>query len=91
MSDPKHETIAMLFPMNLEYPKEEFLIIKNNLEFIRSLGIEIDEFGDSSFVIKSHPTWFKEGLEELFVIIFSKTFLFINIKKNKTIIKVKHA
>ncbi|MBO6195131.1 MAG: DNA mismatch repair endonuclease MutL [Bacilli bacterium] len=67
MASPKQETITMLFPMNLEYPKDEFLIIKNNLDFIRSLGIEIDEFGDSSFVIKSHPTWFKEGLEELFV------------------------
>ena len=67
MSDPKHETISMLFPMNLEYPKEEFLIIKNNLEFIRSLGIEIEEFGDSSYIVKSHPTWFKEGLEEIFV------------------------
>ncbi len=67
MADPKHETISMLFPMNLEYPKEEFLIIKNNLEFIRSLGIEIEEFGDSSYIVKSHPTWFKEGLEELFV------------------------
>ena len=67
MADPKHETISMLFPMNLEYPKEEFLIIKNNLEFIRSLGIEIEEFGDSSYIIKSHPTWFKEGLEEIFV------------------------
>ena len=67
MSDPKHETISMLFPMNLEYPKDEFLIIKNNLEFIRSLGIEIEEFGESSFVIKAHPTWFKEGLEEIFI------------------------
>ena len=67
MASPKQETITMLFPMNLEYPKDEFLIIKNNLDFIRSLGIEIDEFGDSSFVIKSHPTWFKEGLEEIFV------------------------
>lgn len=67
MADPKHETIAMLFPMNLEYPKDEFLIIKNHLDFIRSLGIEIEEFGDSSYVIKSHPTWFKEGLEEVFV------------------------
>ena len=67
MADPKHETISMLFPMNLEYPKDEFLIIKNNLEFIRSLGIEIEEFGDSSYVIKSHPTWFKEGLEEIFI------------------------
>ena len=67
MADPKHETITMLFPINLEYPKEEFLIIKNHLDFIRSLGIEIEEFGDSSYVIKSHPTWFKEGLEELFI------------------------
>ena len=67
MADPKHETISMLFPMNLEYPKDEFLIIKQHLDFIRSLGIEIEEFGDSSYVVKSHPTWFKEGLEELFV------------------------
>ena len=67
MSDPKHETISMLFPMNLEYPKDEFIIIKNNIEFIRSLGIDIEEFGDSSFIIRSHPTWFKEGLEEIFV------------------------
>ena len=67
LANPKQETITMLFPMNLEYPKDEFLIIKNNIEFIRSLGIEIDEFGDSSFVIKSHPTRFKEGLEEIFV------------------------
>ena len=67
MSNPKHETITMLFPLNLEYPKDEFMIIKNNLDFIRSLGIEIEEFGESSFVIKSHPTWFKEGLEEIFI------------------------
>ena len=67
MSDPKHETISMLFPMNLEYPKDEFIIIKNNIEFIRSLGIDIEEFGDSSFIVRSHPTWFKEGLEEIFV------------------------
>ena len=67
MANPTHETISMLFPMNIEYPKDEFLIIKNNLEFIRVLGVDIEEFGDSSFVIKAHPTWFKEGLEELFV------------------------
>lgn len=67
MGNPKGDTISMLFPINLEFPKEEFIIIKEHLEFIRNLGIEIDEFGDSSFIIRSHPTWFKEGLEELFV------------------------
>ena len=67
MANPTSDTISMLFPINIEYPKEEFLIIKNNLDFIKSLGIEIEEFGNSSFMIRSHPTWFKEGLEELFI------------------------
>ena len=67
MSNPTSDTISMLFPINIEYSKEEFIIIKEHLEFITSLGIEIEEFGSSSFIIRSHPTWFKEGLEEFFV------------------------
>lgn len=67
IKNPKQEKINMLFPLNLEYPKDEFLIIKKNLDIIRNLGIDIEEFGDSSFVIKAHPTWFKEGLEELYI------------------------
>ena len=67
MSLVTHDTISMLFPINIEYPKEEFIIIKEHFDFIKSLGIEIEEFGNSSFIIRSHPTWFKEGLEELFI------------------------
>ena len=67
MANPTNDTISMLFPINIEYPKEEFLIVKNNIDFIKSLGIQIEEFGNSSFIIRSHPTWFKEGLEELFI------------------------
>ena len=66
MAKPQKDTISMLFPINIEYPKEEFLIIKEHIDFIRNLGIEIDEFGINSFIIRSHPTWFKEGLEEVF-------------------------
>ena len=67
MANPTHDTIDMLFPINLEYSKDEFIIIKEHIDFIKSLGIEIEEFGSSSFIIRSHPTWFKEGLEELFI------------------------
>ena len=67
MANPTTDTISMLFPINIEYPKEEFIIIKEHLDFIKSLGIEIEEFGNSSYIIRSHPTWFKEGLEEFFV------------------------
>ena len=67
MKNPKKDTIDMLFPINIEYPKEEFIIIKEHLDFIKSLGIEIEEFGNTSFMIRSHPTWYKEGLEEEFI------------------------
>ena len=67
MANPTHDTIDMLFPINLEYSKDEFIIIKEHIDFIKSLGIEIEEFGQSSFIVRSHPTWFKEGLEELFI------------------------
>lgn len=67
MANPTKDTISMLFPINIEYPKEEFLIIKEHLDFIINLGIDIEEFGMNSFIIKAHPTWFKEGLEEVFV------------------------
>ena len=67
MGNPKHDKIDMLFPINIEYPANEFIIIKENIEFIKNLGIEIEEFGATSFVIRSHPTWFKEGYEEEFV------------------------
>ena len=67
LKNPNQDRISMLFPINLEYPKEEFLIIKNNLDFIRSFGIDIEEFGLNSFIIREHPTWFKEGLEEEFI------------------------
>ena len=67
MANPTKDTISMLFPINLEYPKEEFLIIKEHMDFIKSLGIDIEEFGMNSFIVKAHPTWFKEGLEEVFI------------------------
>ena len=67
LKNPTKDKINLLIPINLEYSKDEFLIIKNNIEIIRNIGIDIEEFGDSSFVVRAHPIWFKEGFEEYFV------------------------
>jgi len=67
LKNPTKDKINLLIPINLEYSKDEFLIIKNNIELIRNIGIDIEEFGDSSFIVRSHPIWFKEGYEEYFV------------------------
>ena len=36
------------------------MIIKKNIEIIRNLNIEIEEFGVNSYRIKSHPTWISQ-------------------------------
>lgn len=67
LRNPSKDRINLLIPINLEYSKDEFLTIKNNMELIRNIGLEIEEFGDSSFIVRAHPVWFKEGYEEYFV------------------------
>ena len=57
-------TTNMLFPLQFEYAHNEFLKLKDNIEFIRTLGFEIDEFGTNTYRVTSHPSWFKEGYEE---------------------------
>lgn len=67
LKDPGKDKINLLIPINLEYTKDEFITLKNNIDIVRNIGIEIEEFGESSFIVRSHPTWFKEGFEEYFV------------------------
>ena len=54
----------MLFPVQLEYTKNEFLNIKENIEIIRDLGFEVEEFGTNTFRVNAHPDWLREGFEE---------------------------
>ena len=64
LGEPKCRSIAMLFPLNIEMPNNEYLIIKENLTFLEELGFEIDEMGINTLVIRSHPTWLPQNHEE---------------------------
>lgn len=57
-------TTQMLFPMNIELTSSEFIIVKNSLEFLNSIGLNLEEFGINTFTVKAHPTWLLEGYEE---------------------------
>ena len=61
--NPKNNSIKMLIPLTLEYPSNEFIIIKQNLKVLRDMNFDIEESGINTFVIKEHPTWIKEGYE----------------------------
>ena len=64
LQSDKVYTTDMLFPIQLEYSKNEYMNIKDNLDEIRKLGFEVDEFGDNTFRVTAHPSWLKEGYEE---------------------------
>ena len=57
------EEIEMLIPMNIELPYNEYLIVKQNIEILREMKFNIEEFGINSFIIRSHPIWLPNGNE----------------------------
>ena len=57
-------TTSMLFPIQLEYSKNEYMNILHNIDEIRNLGFKVEEFGTNTFRVIEHPSWLKEGYEE---------------------------
>jgi len=67
LSHPSDNTIDSIVPIVIELPMNDYIIIKNNLEILEGLKIKVEEFGQSSFRIISHPTWFMKNKEEVII------------------------
>lgn len=65
LTSPTKENIAMLLPLTIELSNNEYIILKENFDFLKNIGFEIEEFGIQSIIIKSHPTWLTKGFEDL--------------------------
>ncbi len=63
LGNPINEYISLLIPITFELSNKEFIILKENFEFLRNLNFDIQEFGINSIIIKSHPTWLPVGYE----------------------------
>ena len=61
LSNPSKNTISTIIPIVIELPMNEFLIIKKNISILENLNITLEEFGQSSFRITSHPNWFNRS------------------------------
>lgn len=55
---------TFLVPLILNYSTVDALKITQHLDILNSVGIHLESFGQNSFILRSHPTWFKEGQEE---------------------------
>ncbi len=57
----------LLIPITLEYPLSEFLIIEERKDLLTQVGINLEVFGDSGYVIKQLPLWMQNIDEQLFI------------------------
>ena len=63
LGEPNLEVTPMLFPLTLEYPVNEYIVIREHFETLTNMGFNIEEFGINSVIIKAHPTWLPKGYE----------------------------
>ena len=55
---------SLLMPLTVECTPAETQIIRQWIPHLMELGIEMEPFGNTSFLVRSHPVWFPKGSEE---------------------------
>ena len=56
--------INMLVPITIEFPNNELIILKENMDILTNMGFVIEDFGVNSIIIKAHPTWIKNNIND---------------------------
>jgi len=59
-----NERQALLLPLTFHYAADEALILRENRQELEAVGVFLEEFGQSSFVVREHPSWFPKGEEQ---------------------------
>ncbi|MDF2606493.1 MAG: mismatch repair protein MutL [Bacillales bacterium] len=73
----------LLIPYTFDVSQSEKIILDEYSYLLEQVGIMIEQFGDKSYIIRSHPTWFPKGIEQKIIddiinqLVISKT---VNIK-----------
>ncbi|MFJ7404965.1 MULTISPECIES: DNA mismatch repair endonuclease MutL [unclassified Lysinibacillus] len=59
-----NERQTLLLPLTFHYAADEALILRENRQQLEAVGVFLEDFGQSSFVIREHPSWFPNGEEQ---------------------------
>ena len=67
LGHPSNNTIPLLVPITREYTTSEFMKLRERMEELKNIGLDIEEFGINSIIVKGHPAWFPKGFEDKYV------------------------
>ena len=76
--------LDLLVPIKIELPSDEYIILKENLYILENMMFIIEEFGYNTVIIKSHPIWLNNNVEDKIRKIID---IIISIKNNFNIAK----
>ena len=64
LSNPKKVQTDLLIPITLEFPTDEYVVLKQNFSLLENMGFIFEEFGFQTIVIRTIPIWLPKGNEE---------------------------
>ena len=56
--------IDLLVPIKIELRPDEFILAKERFEILEKQGFTVEEFGDNTIIIRTHPNWIPEDRVE---------------------------
>ena len=57
LSNPNTDLSPLLIPINIELSNKDYIILKENIDILEKIGLEVEEFGINTICVKKHPTW----------------------------------
>ncbi|HSO59317.1 MAG TPA: DNA mismatch repair endonuclease MutL, partial [Paenisporosarcina sp.] len=58
------ERQSLLIPLSMHYSADEALRLKEYTDQLEEVGVSLEEFGPTTFIVRDHPVWFPKGFEE---------------------------
>ncbi|MBC2200768.1 DNA mismatch repair endonuclease MutL [Listeria welshimeri] len=64
IGEVSRELQELLVPIVLEFPTDEYVRLEEQKTKLEEVGVFLENFGQNSFIIRAHPTWFPKNQEE---------------------------
>lgn len=59
-----NERQSLLMPLTFHYSADEAIRLNESKAALDDVGVFLEEFGQSSFIVREYPTWFPKGEEQ---------------------------
>ena len=57
LTNHDRSSIDLLTPITLDLSNRDYIILKENLPKLEDMGFVLEEFGGTTYVVRSHPAW----------------------------------